>query len=92
MDSQFTDAQFMDAELREEASAAWREQVGSRLRAERERRGWEIQDVADRLRLRASFVAAVEAGRGREQMDEAYEWSHIRAIAGMLGIELEASE
>lgn len=92
MDSQFTDAQCMDAELREEASAAWREHVGLRLRAERERRGWEIQDVADRLRLRASFVAAVEAGRGWEHMDEAYEWSHIKAIAGMLGVELEARE
>ena len=92
MDSQFTDAQVMDAEVREEASEDWREQVGSRLRAERERRGWEIQDVADRLRLRASFVAAVEAGRGREHMDEVYEWSHIKAIAGMLGIEVEARE
>ena len=92
MDSQFTDAQFMDAELRAEPSAAWREQVGLLLRAERERRGWEIQDVADRLRLRSSFVAAVEAGRGREHMDEAYEWSHIKAMAGMLGVEWEARE
>ena len=92
MDSQSLNTEVQDTEFQEEASAAWREEVGLLVRAERERRGWEIEDVADRLNLRPSFVAAVEDGRGMEHMDEAYEWSHIKAIAGMLGVELEARE
>lgn len=82
----------MGSGLREESPANWREEVGSLMRAERERRGWDIECVAERLKLRASFVAAVEDGRGREHMDEAYERSHIKAIAGLLGIELETRE
>ena len=82
----------MDAEIQENSLTSWREDVGSLLRTEREQRGWEIGDVAERLKLRSSFVAAVEDGRGREHMDEAYERSHIKAIAGLLGIELETRE
>ena len=82
----------MDAEIQENSLTSWREEVGSLLRTERERRGWEIGDVAERLKLRSSFVSAVEDGRGGEHMDEAYEWSHIKAIAGILGVELEARQ
>lgn len=71
---------------------SWREEVGAQLRSERQRHGLDVEDIAERLKLRASFVAAVEDGRGREHMDEAYELSHIKAIAGMLGVELEARE
>lgn len=67
----------------------WREEVGAQLRAQRELCGLSIEDIAERLKLRTSFVAAVEDGRGMEHMDEAYEWSHIKAMAGMLGIELK---
>lgn len=82
----------MDSEVQESSRTSWREEVGSLLRAARERRGWEIEDVAERLKLRSSFVAAVEDGRGGEHMDEAYEWSHIKAIAGILDVELEARQ
>lgn len=82
----------MDSEVQESSRTSWREEVGSLLRAARERRGWEIEDVAERLKLRSSFVAAVEDGRGEEHMDEAYELSHIRAMAGMLGVEWEARQ
>lgn len=82
----------MDIGAQEDSPTSWREDIGSLLRAERERRGWEVDDVAERLKLRSSFVAAVEEGRGRDHMDEAYEWSHIKAIAGMLGIEVEAGQ
>lgn len=82
----------MDAEIQENSLTSWREEVGSLLRTERERRGWEIEDVAERLKLRSSFVSAVEDGKGGEHMDEAYEWSHIRSIAGVLGVELAARQ
>ena len=82
----------IDSEIQENSLTSWREEVGSLLRTERERRGWEIEDVAERLKLRSSFVSAVEDGRGWEHMDEAYEWSHIKAIAGILGVELEARQ
>lgn len=71
---------------------SWRKEVGAQLRSERQRLGLVVEDIAERLKLRASFVAAVEEGRGGEHMDEAYEWSHIKAMAGMLGMELEARE
>ena len=70
-------------------AASWRVEVGQRLRTQRLRRGLEVAEVAERLRLRTSFVAAVEDGRGHELMDESYEWSHIKSIAGVLDIELE---
>lgn len=84
----------MDGEIGQGAevvvdSASWRAAVGQRLRSERLRRGLEVADVAERLKLRTSFVAAVEDGRGHELMDEAYEWSHIKSIAGVLDLELE---
>lgn len=82
----------MDTEIDNGAATplVWRQETGALLRAERELRGLEIEDIAEHLKLRASFIAAVEEGRGREHMDEVYEWSHIKAIAGMLGIELKA--
>jgi cytoskeleton protein RodZ len=82
----------VDAEVGIDAGVgmSWREEVGAQLRAQREQRGLSVEDVAERLKLRTSFVAAVEDGRGTEHMDGTYEWSHIKAIAGMLGIELKA--
>lgn len=68
----------------------WRAEVGALLRGERQQLGLVVEDIADRLKLRSSFVVAVEEGRGNEHMDEAYEWSHIKAIAGMLSIDLKA--
>jgi len=73
-----------------DAGTSWREEIGAQLQVEREGRGLTVEDIAERLKLRSSFVAAVEQGRGSEHMDEAYEWSHIKAIAGMLDIELKA--
>ena len=69
-----------------------RQQVGDLIRSARLGRGLEVEEVAERLKLRWSFVAAVEDGRGNEHMDESYEWSHIRSIAGMLNVELEGRE
>ena len=81
----------MDPEVVEgvAGTANWRRDVGIAIRDERVRRGLEIEDIAEWLKLRRSFVEALEDGRGNEHMDESYEWSHIRAIAGLLEIELE---
>ncbi len=68
---------------------SWRVDVGRRIRGERERAGLTVDEIAARLKLRSSFVTAVEDGRGREQMDESYEVAHIRSIAQLLNMEVE---
>ena len=81
----------MDSEAADRTAAAstWRQDIGVVIRDARRRRGLEIEDVAERLRLRRSFVEALEEGRGNEHMDESYEWSHIKAIAGLLDLDPE---
>jgi cytoskeleton protein RodZ len=81
----------MDPEAADRTAAAstWRQDIGVVIRDARRRRGLEIEDVAERLRLRRSFVEALEEGRGNEHMDESYEWSHIKAIAGLLDLDPE---
>lgn len=78
-----------DTDLDTAVASSWRVDVGTRIKDERQRRGWEIEDIAERLKLRASFVEALEEGRGNEHMDETYERSHIKAVAGLLGLDLE---
>lgn len=72
------------------AASSWREEVGSLLRVARERQGLAVEDIAERLKLRSAFVVAVEDGRGKELMEETYEWSHIKSIASLLEIDVEA--
>lgn len=72
------------------AASSWREEVGALLRVARERQGLAVEDIADRLKLRSAFVVAVEDGRGKELMEETYEWSHIKSIASLLEIDVEA--
>lgn len=74
------------------STLSWRTQVGAQLQAERERRGWKVEDIARRLNLRPSFVAALEQGRGMEHMNEAYEWSHMKSIAGLLDVDVQSHE
>jgi len=71
------------------STQSWRIQVGAQLEAARERRGWRVEDIARRLNLRPSFVAALEQGRGMEHMDEAYELSHLKSIAGLLDVDVQ---
>ncbi len=65
-----------------------RADLGKRLAAARIAVGLSVDDIAGRLNLRASFIVAVEEGRGDTHMDWAYERNHIRAIAGILAVEL----
>lgn len=62
--------------------------IGQRLAEAREVKGWSVDDIAARLNLRPSFVAAVEEGRGHEHMSWGYEKNHIRTIASILSIDV----
>ena len=69
-------------------SGELRADLGKRLAAARISAGLSVDDIAGRLNLRASFIVAVEEGRGGSHMDWAYERNHIRAIAGILAVEV----
>jgi cytoskeletal protein RodZ len=59
---------------------------GSQIRDARQSAGIPIDAVASALNLRASFVEAVENGRGNVHMEWSYERQHLRAIADRLGV------
>lgn len=63
--------------------------LGRRLAAARENQGLSVEEIANRLNLRSSFVAAIEQGRGDEHMDWSYERNHIRTIAALLSIDVQ---
>lgn len=63
--------------------------LGVRLRIAREHAGLTTADVATRLKLRESFVMAVEAGDGEAHMPDPYYTSHVRAIADLFGVVLD---
>jgi len=73
-------------------SAEERQEWGQALRQARLDAGLEVDDVARRLNLRASFVQAVEEGRGGDHMDWSYERNHLRSMAAMVGITLMGLE
>lgn len=71
----------------ESPSATAEQSFGSRLREERERRGWRLEDLAahmarNRLTRHESFYAKIETGGTRIKLNEAV------AIAGALGLSL----
>jgi cytoskeleton protein RodZ len=73
------------------ADTEWRQQVGEALKRARQERGFTQRDIAERLKLRETFIAAVEEGDGRSHMDEGYERQHIRAIAQLLDVDIESA-
>ena len=60
----------------------WRELLGRRLRATRERRGDRLVDVADRAGVSPQYLSEIERGR-KEPSSEM-----ISAVCGALGIDL----
>jgi len=72
---------------RSSPSVEVRQRVGAALAAARLEAGLSVEDVSGRLNLRASFIVAVEEGRGDDHMDWVYERNHIRSIAVLLSID-----
>lgn len=63
-----------------------RSRIGAILRAERERKGLDVADLAYQLNLRSSFISAMEDGHGDDHMPWVYERIHQRSVAQLLGI------
>ncbi len=63
--------------------------VGDRLRAARLSQGLELEYVAEATKLRASLIAAVEAGDFHVLGGDVYVRGHLRAIASVVGLDPE---
>jgi cytoskeleton protein RodZ len=61
--------------------------IGSELRAARERLGWEIDAVAEALRLKPAFIRAIEQGDIRNLPGTAYAVGFVRTYATALGLD-----
>lgn len=61
--------------------------VGADLRAARERLGWEIEPIAEHLRIRLAFLVAIEDGRAAELPGNAYAIGFLRSYATALGLD-----
>lgn len=65
------------------------EEVGAILKAERERKGLRIEDVANKLKISPRLLTALEAGNDAALPHQAYVRGFIRSYASMLGISQE---
>jgi cytoskeleton protein RodZ len=63
--------------------------AGSDLRAARERLGWDLADVAAMLRIRTSFLDALECGRLNQLPGNVYALGFLRSYATALGLDAE---
>jgi cytoskeleton protein RodZ len=70
-------------ELSSEATS----RIGAELRAARERLGWEIDDVAEALRLKPAFLQAIEQGDLAGLPAPAYTVGFVRTYATALGLD-----
>ena len=61
--------------------------VGADLRAARERLGWELAPIAEHLRIRLAFLAAIEEGREVDLPGNAYAIGFLRSYATALGLD-----
>lgn len=61
--------------------------VGDLLRAQRERLGWSVPDVAANLKIRRVMIEAIERGRFRDLPGLAYALGFVRAYAELLGLD-----
>jgi cytoskeleton protein RodZ len=85
--SQRDEARLNDIAARE---TPLRARVGETLRAERERRGWSVADVAKHLKIRRVQLEAIETGDYRELPRGAYAAGFVRSYAELL--DLDAAE
>ncbi len=70
-----------------EAAAPKVSGVGDLLRAQRERLGWSVADVAANLKIRRVMIEAIERGRFRDLPGLAYALGFVRAYADLLGLD-----
>ena len=63
--------------------------AGADLRAARERLGWALADVAAMLRIRPSYLEALEAGRLNNLPGNVYALGFLRSYATALGLDAE---
>jgi cytoskeleton protein RodZ len=70
-----------------EAAAPKVSGVGDLLRAQRERLGWSVPDVAANLKIRRVMIEAIERGRFRDLPGLAYALGFVRAYADLLGLD-----
>jgi cytoskeleton protein RodZ len=63
--------------------------AGSDLRAARERLGWALPDVAAMLRIRPSYLEALEMGRLSQLPGNVYALGFLRTYATALGLDAE---
>ena len=66
-------------------------QTGADLRAARERLGRSVEEMAAPLRLRASYLRALEEGRLDALPGHAYALYYLRSYASALGLDPEAT-
>lgn len=64
--------------------------VGPTLRARREQLGWALPDIATWLRIRLSFLEAMEDGRVTDLPGNVYTLGFLRTYAQALGLDAEA--
>jgi cytoskeleton protein RodZ len=64
--------------------------VGELLRAERQRRGWQVVDIAKHLKIRRALLDAIETGRHQDLPRGAYAIGFVRSYAELL--ELDSAE
>ncbi|NVN39999.1 helix-turn-helix domain-containing protein, partial [Ameyamaea chiangmaiensis] len=65
------------------------DRVGPTLRARREQLGWSLDDVAAWLRIRLSYLQALEDGGTGNMPGDAYVVGFLRTYAGALGFDAE---
>ncbi len=63
--------------------------VGAALRAKREQLGWSLPDVAAWLRIKLSYLEALEGGQVSKLPGNAYAFGFLRAYSGVLGLDAE---
>lgn len=65
--------------------------IGMALKAAREFRGLNTQDVADATRIRQSYIEALEDLRFEDLPSRPFTIGYVRAYAGLLGLDAEAA-
>ena len=70
-----------------EAPALGASRVGAELRMARQRLGWALPDVAQRMRIRLPYLEAIEEGRLADLPGNAYAMGFLRSYSTFLGLD-----